>query len=716
MGLFKEMRDTAIAIRHGVPRAMVKIANEAGVSIDEFRKFPSTLPVGGMLNLASLTPGSNGFPPEKNIGAMLDAYSTTPWLRAVVHRISHATAAIPWVVLTPSGKGSSKELRQISKMHDYKSRDKKIKELTNSGKLRAIDDHAFIDLMTQGNPRFSGYLLRQVSQAHIDLTGETFWLMLRPSKLDPPSEIWPLPPEWVMETPKPGGGQYYVVKTPGQAEEIRIPASEVLWFVDPNPRNPYGRGSGTTRALADEIDTDEYAAKHTKAWFWNRAKPEVLITVDGLKKDETERLERDWYQKHGSFWNAFKAHFLNREVKVHELTHKFADMELVELRKFERDTIVEVFGVPPEILGIIQNSNRATIDAADYIFARWVLVPRLELQRSVLQTRLAPLYGDDIILHYVSPIEEDREFKLKVMEKAPWAYTVDEWRGVAGVEAAKKNGDIHLVPLNHVPVRDFGELESMLGLVGGGGDDKDVDDDDDDKSVKIAIKAISPSVERAISKISAIPLANVMSPFVAETLMAFGKELSTHLGLQSFDLSSPAVSEFLKTQGIANANRITSNTKAKLRDLLSKSENHEESIRRYFSDSKNARAATIARTETTRTAGFACLQAIKQAGRPEKKWISGDDARLTHIDLDGRVVGVNEEFRTFLGARGQYPGSFDDVTENANCRCFVVPSTMPATVMPSLTLLRMSYEQRLRINLRVAFAAQENTLIQELRR
>jgi phage portal protein BeeE len=712
MGLFTEMKNTAIAIRHGVPKSLVEFASKEGISMEDFKKIPSTLPIGGMLNLATLTPGSNGFPPEKNIGGMLDAYSETPWLRAVVHRISHATAAVPWVVLEPASKGSTKDVKRVSKIHDYKTREKEIKELTNSGKLRIIDDHPFIDLMTHGNPRFSGYLLRQVSQAHIDLTGETFWLMLRPGPTEPPEEIWPIPPEWIKETPKPGGKPVYVVKTPGQAEETLIPASEVLWFVDPNPRNPYGRGSGTTKALADEIDTDEYAAKHTKAWFWNRAKPEVLISIEGLKKDETERLERDWWQKHGTFWNAFKAHFLNRDVKVHELTHKFSDMELVELRKFERDTIVEVFGVPPEILGIIQNSNRATIDAADYIFARWVLVPRLELQRSVLQTRLAPLYGKHIVLHYVSPIEEDREFKLKVMEKAPWAYTVDEWRAVAGHEAAKRNGDIHLVPLNHVPVKDFGELASLLGLGEKNGDNDDVGDKDKALVIK---STLSPTLERAISKISMIPFVNVMSPFVQEIVIAFGKEVGSQLGID-FDLATPIVAEFLRFQGTANAHRITENTKTKLRSLLAGQDNVKDLIASYFLEAKMSRCSVIARTEATRSAGFASWQAILQSGQPNKKWLSSGDSRLTHDDLDGKIIGTKEEFRTFSGSRGQHPAAFDDVNENANCRCFTVPASSPPAMLASLSALRMSFENRLRINLRVAFAAQENALLDELKR
>ena len=51
------------------------------------------------------------------------------------------------------------------------------------------------------------------------------------------------------------------------------------------------------------------------------------------------------------------------------------------MRKFLRDTIYQTYGIPPEVLGIIENSNRATADAAMYIYGILVLTPRLNKMR-----------------------------------------------------------------------------------------------------------------------------------------------------------------------------------------------------------------------------------------------------------------------------------------------------------------------------------------------
>jgi len=47
-------------------------------------------------------------------------------------------------------------------------------------------------------------------------------------------------------------------------------------------------------ALADELDTDEFAAKFTKSFFFNRARPDLVIFRKDLDREEAKRLERDF--------------------------------------------------------------------------------------------------------------------------------------------------------------------------------------------------------------------------------------------------------------------------------------------------------------------------------------------------------------------------------------------------------------------------------------
>ena len=132
---------------------------------------------------------------------------------------------------------------------------------------------------------------------------------------------------------------------------------------------------------------DEYAAKHMKAFFYNRARPDIIVSGKGLRETRDKAPEQDWIQKLQGFWRTFKPYFISGEVKVDVIAQNFEHLQLMELRKHVHDTVMQVEGLPPELQGVIENSNRATIDSADYLFSRWTLVPRLEFLRAFRRTR-----------------------------------------------------------------------------------------------------------------------------------------------------------------------------------------------------------------------------------------------------------------------------------------------------------------------------------------
>jgi HK97 family phage portal protein len=398
-------------------------------------------------------------PPLRSAADFLEAYNSMPWLRAVASKIADGVAAQEWhLYVARTSQTQSQAWAPSSSSPRYRrayriqrasevARRKYIRQLKQAGELEVIEDHPFLDLMDSANSYHPGLVTRQLTQVHIDLLGEGYWILER-NEFGMPVTTWSLPPSWVSRIPTPSDPTYEVRF---RGWEGSIPQTEIIRFNKPNPQNPYGRGSGTARSLADELETDEFAAKHTRAFFYNRAKPDLLIFGDGLQKTNTERLEQDWLAKNQGFWKAFKPYFINKKVEVKELTQNFQHLQLVELRKHERDTIVQVFGVPPEILGVIENSNRATIEAADYLFARWVITPRLEFIRTVLQQYLIPEFDDRLILDYESPIHEDREMILKMARAAPWSLNVDEWRDLMGREPLPDNkGKVHVIPLNMV--------------------------------------------------------------------------------------------------------------------------------------------------------------------------------------------------------------------------------------------------------------------------
>jgi len=398
--------------------------------------------------LARIVPGGYKTAPARGTQQMLAAYSKSPWVRAVVGKISDAIGSTKWALFSvknPSGKHV--------KMPELQSKGIKLKDyslgnvdLPDGYEVTPVLDHPFLRLLNTANPLFPGSVGRSQTNISMELTGEAHWI------LDPewaggravPERFWLIPSTWVRAMPYEGE-PYWDIKTPSW--EGKLPTPAVFRFATPDPVNPYGRGSAHMRAFGDEIDTDEYAAQYTKNWFLNNARPDLLITSEGLSKPDTERLELSWLQQTQSFRRAHKPFFLPKKVDITTLSPKFSDMEMRPLRSWERDILVHGTGMPPEILGIIENSNRATIEAADYLMAKYVLVPRLELQRTFMQFLLLPIYDDRLILGYESPVQEDREYQLSVMKENPPAFTVADWKRQAGIETTDAD-EVYLHPFN----------------------------------------------------------------------------------------------------------------------------------------------------------------------------------------------------------------------------------------------------------------------------
>ena len=404
--------------------------------------------------------------PYRGVQGMLNAYSKSPWVRAVVGKIGEAVGSTKWALFGVTSAGG-----KFMKAADLQAAGINLKDyslgnldLPDGMEVVPILNHPFLRLLNTANPLFPGSVGRTQTSISLELTGEAFWI------LDPewqggravPERFWLIPSTWVRAMPS-AGEPYWDIKTPSW--EGKLPPQAVFRFVNPDPVNPYGRGSGIMRAFGDEIDTDEYTAAYTRNWFLNTARPDLLITANDLDPADTERLELSWLQQTQSFRRAHKPFFLPKKVDITHLSPKFSDLDMTKLRAWERDIIVHGVGMPPEILGILESSNRATIEAADYLMARYVITPRLELMRTFMQFLLLPIYDDRLILGYESPIQENREYQLSVMTANPAAFRVADWKRQAGVKVEEED-EVYLLPFNLKVVATLTPDEDPTTLTG----------------------------------------------------------------------------------------------------------------------------------------------------------------------------------------------------------------------------------------------------------
>ena len=380
-------------------------------------------------------------PPIRGTADLLDAYASTPWIHAVTSRIAGEVAGTGW--------------RMYRKPSAADFRIKGVSYAEDEYKLVEVETHPLLDLLYNPNPVMDGYHLMYLTQVYLDLVGDAFWILERQNGI--PVEAYPVPPHWVMKTPTPDDPTFEIRHNLFNG---KVPETEIVWFKNPNPKDPYGRGRSPGWSLAHEIDTDEQAAIHTAARFYNSAVPELLVGVEGARKEQLEQAKMHWETKLQGARKAFQTHWHSGKLSVHQLSPTFQELQLIQLRQFERDTVVQIFGVPPEILGIIENANRSTIDAADYIFTKRVLWPRLKRIKAKLQQDLLPQFPGsmNLMLGCDSPVPEDKDYILSVAREVPQTRTINEWRDLQNLPPVE-GGDEFYVPITYSSAAGGGEDE-----------------------------------------------------------------------------------------------------------------------------------------------------------------------------------------------------------------------------------------------------------------
>ena len=364
-------------------------------------------------------------PPERNTQEWMEAYRTNPRL-AVVERIAS----------------------------DLAYAEGKLYRVDENGDEKELTEHPFLEFWKCPNPlhEMSNAALWRLQEIYLKLKGEGYFIIEK-NALGVPVELWPVPTHWVQMTPYLDHPFYTVRLTSGVLVQVSV--DDMFVMKDLNPLDPFRRGLGQSEALADEIETDEYAAKFQKRFFLNDATPNLVIAMPKSTEEQRKRFRAEWMEK---FRGHFKSHgvaTVNGEVIVNKVGDTMKDMDMVNGRTFLRNAVLEHFGVPREIMGITESSNRATSEAAQYIYAQNVLMPSLRRREEAINKQLVPLFGPGLVWHFEDIVPRNQEFD-KAVALDGWnagLLTKDQALEKLGLPPAASGGDVYKTQFSDVYMR-----------------------------------------------------------------------------------------------------------------------------------------------------------------------------------------------------------------------------------------------------------------------
>jgi HK97 family phage portal protein len=281
------------------------------------------------------------------------------------------------------------------------------------GDRTPVPGHAALDCWNRPNPHWLGSAWRESAQQHYELVGESWAVVHRVAGL--PMEVWPVRPDRIV--PAPSARKYlagYVYLGP-DGEKVPLKLDEVLRpLYRPNPDDPY-RGIGALQSVLVDVDSSRYSAEWNRNFFTNSAEPGGIIEIPQgltLEDHDFEQLRRRWNMQHRGVAQAHRVAILEHGKWVdRKITQR--DMQFAELRDVSSEVIRRAWRFPKPLLGTVADVNRATAEAMDTIYARWMILPRARKWREFANESFLPMWpsaaAGGLRLDFVSPVPEDRE-------------------------------------------------------------------------------------------------------------------------------------------------------------------------------------------------------------------------------------------------------------------------------------------------------------------
>lgn len=319
---------------------------------------------------------------------------------------------------------------------------------------------------------------------HKMLGGEAFFEIVDDSR-GRPVEMWPRRPDQVGLKPD---------ESPERKLFPRV--AQYMWPDDDSPVDPqhmwhdkfynpnnHWRGLAPITAVRAGIVIDMFAQAWSKGFLKRGARPDyAYISGAALTRTEREELESKIQEKFGGVGSAHRPIVLEPGSDVKPLNFAPKDIEWLEQRKFSRDEVGAIFGIPDEIMGYGRDTyeNFETSIKVLWTLTLRPLTERRDVSLSHFFTKIRPLLAPgervETDLSGIGALEEDDAPQIEKANKL-WQMgvpfnRVDERYGL-GIGPVP-GGEIGYLPFNLVPANGVGVAPDANG---NGNGDAPVPDD-----------------------------------------------------------------------------------------------------------------------------------------------------------------------------------------------------------------------------------------------
>lgn len=399
------------------------------------------------------------------------AYRVHPWVHAGIKAIARAVADVPLRVIRIQG-GAPKSLIAYKSALGVKRWEDVLDRVKAEGG-EVLENHPLLSVLENPLPeaQITRHEFLEAVVTYLELEGTAYAEMIYADQAKQNLRgLWPyIDPRnvWVI----PGEEQLvrgYIYRR--GTSTIVFSADEIISFKYFHPENPY-YGLAPTEVLRQALIADLRAIDWNRMFFDNDATPGgVLTTEQDLTKDQARAMRAMWEERYRGSRKAHRTAVLGKGLKYQPISPSHRDMGFLELRGWTREEVLAVYGVPPIVVGLYKDVNRAAAATMRRLFYENTIIPRLGKIESILNYALVPA-GENIRLVFdvsaIEALQEDVSEKAKVgrlLTDQGWTKNeLREWWGKPRAEGDLV--DAVIVPLNVQPAGTVSAQKSVAKTV-----------------------------------------------------------------------------------------------------------------------------------------------------------------------------------------------------------------------------------------------------------
>ena len=321
--------------------------------------------------------------------AVKDGYKANSWVYRAVTLITKSAASVEWGVVNDEGEPT---------------------------------DHYLAKVLEHPNKSVSRQDVFELLISWLELTGNSYLKTVKAGQQT--TEIWPVSPDRLRPVLTKDVSEWIAGYALDEKTSVEFETDEIIHFMYFDPANPY-IGIGPLQAVAKTVDIDVEQLNWNKSAMQNRG---VLDGVFSFKREFQSQADSDAVsdklnEKYSGSGNARKLGVVGSEAKYIRTALTPVQMDFLESRKFNRDEIFIIFGVPPQYAGTQESSTYNNYQTSELIFWFQKIIPLLNDLKDTLNFFFYDELGGNKISYNLNKVPAIRR---AMMERSKTAKTLFE--------------------------------------------------------------------------------------------------------------------------------------------------------------------------------------------------------------------------------------------------------------------------------------------------